>query len=334
MRRSRTVRRSARAAWITRAEAGFVARVPVEEIDRRIAAGAVAHRRVGAVVLVDPSGLVEPARPPAEARSVRAARARPGRAPRRTTIVAALAGAATILLLVAQFTVSSPPPAIRALEGAAAPSSDATPPPGSIPVGRDPFASPFATQGASDRHGEVLVKPPGVVRDGDGVTAAATVVNRSDDRWMPPSPVTFVARDGAGRVLARKTATVSLGPGRAETVVAPDLGIDAESIAAIEASIHPARLRSGRYRRPSVSVATAAVGEGGKAIKGTLEVGTGAGASAVVSCAMFDSLDELVGVGTADVDLSSPNAGRGRMRFWLTAQPTKPGPYRVSCSAS
>jgi hypothetical protein len=334
MRRSRTVRRSARTAWITRAEAAFVARVPVEEIDRRIEAGSVVHRRVGAVVLVDPSGLTEPALPPVEARSVRAARARPGRAPRRTTVVAALAGAATILLLVAQLTASSPPTRIRAVEGGAPPISDPTPSPGAIPVGRDPFASPFAAQAKGDRHGGVLVKPPGVVRDGDGVTAATTVVNRSDDRWMPSSPVTFVARDGAGRVLARKTTTVSLGPGRAETVVAPDLGIDAESIAAIEASIHPARLRSGPYRRPRVSVAGAVVGEGGKAIKGTLDVGPGAGASTEVSCAMFDSLDELVGVSTTDVDLSSPNARRGGMRFWLTAQPTKPGPYRVSCSAS
>ncbi|MGZ4114934.1 MAG: hypothetical protein ACXVQT_07640 [Actinomycetota bacterium] len=101
----------------------------------------------------------------------------------------------------------------------------------SIPVGRDPFADPFGATGKGDKSGGVLVQPPGVVREGDAVTAATTVVNQNDARWLPPSELTFVARDDTGRIIARTSTTVSLGPGKAETVVAPDLGVDPSALA-------------------------------------------------------------------------------------------------------
>jgi hypothetical protein len=342
MGRSRTARGSARTAWVTRAEAAFIARVGVEEIDRWIAAGSLAHRRIGGVVLVDPTGPtdVDPGGPtavhrPVEARSVRAARARPGRALPGTILVAAVAALATTALLIGEYLIS--PRNVRPLttEAAGPPIVVPTATPGDgVPVGRDPFTSPFTADRSGEKTGEIVVKPPGVVRAGHRVVAAATVVNGSDGRWLPPSDVTFVARDGTGRVLASRTTTVSLAPGRSETVVAPDLGIDPAAIAAIEAHIDPARLRSGRYRPPNVSVATATTRENGKAIEGALVVGNGAGRAAALSCALFDSLDELVGVSTTEVDLSTSHARRGRVRFWMPAHPTRAGPYRVSCSAS
>jgi hypothetical protein len=334
MRKSRTVGETARAAWVTRAEASFLAHVPVDEIDHRIAAGGLAHRRVGSIVLVDLIGLTQPVRPPVEARPVRGARARSGRALPGSLAVAAVAGAAAIVLYVAQLTLlHGDAPAVR-VDPAASPTAPSGIASGAIPVGRDPFASPFAAQGKGERSGGVLVKPPGVVREGDAVTAATTVVNRDDRRWLPPSEVTFVARDATGLVLTRTTSTVSLGPGRAQTVVAPDLDVDPGSIAAIEAHIDPAPLRSAGYRAPSVSVSRAEVTDGGKAIEGELAVARGAGESTTLSCAVFDTLDELVAVSTTGVNLSRSRSPDGRLRFWLTAQPTKPGPYSVSCSVS
>ncbi|MGZ4152232.1 MAG: hypothetical protein ACXVP3_07290, partial [Actinomycetota bacterium] len=202
----------------------------------------------------------------------------------------------------------------------------------SIPVGRDPFADPFGATGKGDKSGGVLVKPPGVVREGDAVTAATTVVNQNDARWLPPSELTFVARDDTGRIIARTSTTVSLGPGKAETVVAPDLGVDPSAIAAIEAHIRPAPLRSGSYHAPDVGVVRAAATDGGKAIAGLLSVGRGAPSRTTLACAMFDGLDELAGVATKTAELGA--ARHGRLRFWLTAQPAKPGPYKVSCSVS
>lgn len=331
MRGSRTVGSGVEPAWITRAEAAFLARVPVQEIDRRIAGGRLAHRRVGSLMLVEASGLDHSFRPPAEAREALLAAHRPP-LPRGALVVAAVAGTVVVALVVLQLTVS----AGRHRAGPAAVAAAAPPPPAStstmVPVGRDPFASPFGAPGPGDEHGAVLVKPPGVVRDGGEVVAAATVVNQSESRWLPPSEVTFVARDDTGRVIARTTTTVSLGPGRAQTVVAPNLEVDPATIAAIEARIHPAPLRSGRYPAPAVSVTRASVTEGGKAIAGTLAVGSGAGTRALLACAVFDPLDELAGVSTSTVDLG--RARDGRLRFWLTVQPTGTGPYRAACSAS
>jgi hypothetical protein len=338
---------------VTRAEAAFLARVPLEEIDRWVTSGRLATRSVGANVFVDLSGLGEPVpiRPPVEARSVRDARARSDRAlpasagPRPTRapvlaplshgplgIVTAIAGATTIALLVVQvgmFGRGVPAPTTRVDVPTVEPVATT---PAAVPVGRDPFASPFGATGTGEERGGVLVKPPGVVREGEGVAAATTVVNRSADRWLPPSDLTFVARDETGRVIARSTTTVSLGPGRARTIVAPDLGVDAASIAAIEAHIDPARLRERGFRKPGVGVSEASVTDDGKAIEGALVVGQGAGRRAALSCAMYDTLDELVAVSTTGVDLT--RAREGRLRFWLTARPRVPGPYRVACSVS
>jgi hypothetical protein len=362
MRRSRNVGRNARAAWVTRAEAAFLARVPLEEVDRWAESGRVATRRVGASIFVDLAHLREPAPAdvPVEARSVRGARARSDRAlhdrrprrrwrrsrpverpaprvrstPRPLTVLGVVAGLTAVALLVLQLSLfggTHPRPTTDVALSMAAP---VTSTPAAIPVGRDPFASPFGAPGKGDESASVLVKPPGVVRDGDAVTAATTVVNQSPDRWLPPSEVTFVARDDTGHVIARTTTTVSLGPGRAQTIVAPDLGVDPGSIAAIEAHIDAARMRERGYREPSVRVADATVTDDGKAIEGTLAVGSGAEPQAALSCAVFDTLDELVAVSTTSVDLSLSDVRGGELRFWLTAQPAKPGPYRVSCSAS
>ena len=354
MRRSRTVGRSARPAWVTRAEAAFLARVPLEEIDRWAASGRLATRRVGANVFVDLAGLEPaPATPPAEARSVRGARGRsdralpapaPARRPgerrrrRRTTapgaatIVGAVAGVAAAALLVLQLALFGGSHAGAPTDLSVPSSAPATSTPAAVPVGRDPFASPFGAPGTGDKDGGVLVKPPGVVREGDAVTAATTVVNQSPDRWLPPSDVTFVARDDTGHVIARATTTVSLGPGRTQTVVAPPLGVDPAAIAAIEAHIDPAPLRTGGYRAPSVRVARASVADDGRAIQGLLDVGRGAGAGVRLSCVVFDPLDQLAAVTTTNVDLA--RARNGRLRFWLSAQPATPGPYRASCSVS
>jgi hypothetical protein len=366
MRRSRTVGRSARPAWVTRAEAAFLAGVPAEDVDGLIETGRVPARVVGGVVLVDPSGLdlKVPATSPAEARSARGARARSDRALRRpkatkaprrrkaprppkarksrtsgtrtldrpAIVVVGAAGLTAAALLVLQLTLfggTHRPTPLALASSSPSPVATATL---SIPVGRDPFADPFGTTGKGDRSGGVLVKPPGVLRDGDAVTAATTVVNEDDSRWLPPSELTFVARDGNGRIIARTSTTVSLGPGKAETVVAPDLGVDPSAIAAIEAHIHPAPLRSGSYHASDVGVIRAATTDGGKAIAGLLSVGRGAPPRTTLACAMFDGLDELAGVATTKVALGA--ARDGRLRFWLTAQPTKPGPYRVSCSVS
>jgi hypothetical protein len=523
MRRTRTVGRNARPAWVTRAEAAYLARVSIDEIDRWIASGRLANRQVGAVVLVDLSGLNEPAAPHAEARPVRGARARSGRAdgrqqrpivadprehraalpeavrrppeprpageqpppavrplrpptaapesvsdriaararparpdaatpspvartlehvarppeaprarpvpeppepaggldlpvpppappapppkergrrqrrrdrraervqeptsdrpkrqeeppadrpkrersprrarrakpveeprrarrakpveePRRArrrglptgaVAVGAVAGATAVALFAIQFFLFGARTA-PIEERAAAPTLAAPPAsPDAIPVGRDPFASPFGAKGKGDRSGGVLVKPPGVVRNGDGVAAATTVVNRSKDRWLPPSQVTFVARDATGKVIAQVSTTVSVGPGRSETVVAPDLGVDPASVVAIEAHVDAAPMRSSGYRPPAVTVSSAALSEGGKAIAGTLEVSSRAGSQARLACVVFDPLDELAGIGTTTVDLSK--AADGRLRFWMTAQTDAKGPFRVSCSVS
>jgi hypothetical protein len=367
MKTPEAVGRSAGTAWITRAEAAFLAGVSTDDVDAWVATGRVRARTVGDVVLIDPSGLREESavNPPAEARSVRGARARSGRARRRTragkapepprtpkppkrsgrsrspraplldrpvVVIGSTAIAMTVALLVLQFTMfgtSHRPAAIGVHR--ASPSATATDA-ASIPVGRDPFADPFAAAGKGDTRGAVLVKPPGVVRDGEAVTAAATVVNEDHARWLPPSELTFVARDGSGRVIARASTTVSLGPGKAETVVAPDLGADPSAIAAIEAHIRPAPLRTGGYHAPAVTVARAAAVDDGKAIAGMLSVDPGAPATTTLACAMFDGLHELADVTTKNVDL---RAARGRhLRFWLTAQPTAAGPYTASCSVS
>jgi hypothetical protein len=204
--------------------------------------------------------------------------------------------------------------------------------PDPIPVGRDPFASPFGAKGKGEEHGGVLVQPPGVVRHGDDVTAATTVVNESKDRWLPPSPVTFVARDATGEVIATTTATVTLGPGRSEMVIAPDLGVDPATIAAIEAHIDAAPLRTGRYRPPNVRVASADVTEGGKSIEGTLDVAPHANGSPTLACVIFDTLDEMTGVGSTTIDLGK--ATNGHLRFWMTAQTDTEGPHHVSCAVA
>jgi hypothetical protein len=343
MRKPGTVGRSARAAWVTRAEAAFVAGVPAQDVDAWIAAGRLPARTIGGVVLVDLSRLSAEADAPAppEARSVRGARARSDRAPRplgaplldRPAVVVGGAAAVTIVaLLVLQFALfgGGHRPAPLALAAPSAPASATGAP--SIPVGRDPFADPFPATGTGDKAGGVLVKPPGVVREGDAVTAATTVVNQDDTRWLPPSELTFVARDGTGRVIARASTTVSLGPGKAQTVVAPDLGVDPSAIAAIEAHIRPTPLRPGAYHAPKVGVARATAVDDGKAIAGVLSVGAGAPARATIACAMFDGLNELAGVTTKTVELGA--ARDGRLRFWLTAQPNTAGPYKVSCSAT
>jgi hypothetical protein len=371
MKASRTVGRSIRAAWVTRAEAAFLARVPPEEIDRWVATGRLVTRQIGAHVFVDlgrlsepapversiaaietPVVRVDPSASPVEARSVRGARARSGRAlpaggakrrrsrptmrrrlaPGPAAVIGGAAGLTAIVLLVLQVALFGGTHRGVTSGLAAASGAPATSSPSSIPVGRDPFASPFGAPVEGDEHRGVLVKPPGVVREGDAVTAATTVVNRNPDRWLPPSEVTFLARNQTGHVIARATTTVSLGPGRAQTVVAPDLGVDPSAIAAIEAHIDPAPLRSGRYRVPRVRVARAALIEDAKAIGGVLDVRAGGGAEAQLSCVVFGSLDELSAVSTTSVDLS--RARHGRLRFWLTAQPTTPGPYRVSCSTA
>lgn len=353
MRRSRTVGRNARAAWVTRAEAAFLARVPLEEVDRWAESGRLATRRIGATEFVDLAVLEPgPAMPPAEARSVRGARgrsdralptpaakrrrgARPGRrtgAPGAAAIVGVVAGVTAAALLILQLALFGGSHAGAPTDLSVPSPAPATSTPAAVPVGRDPFASPFGAPGTGDKDGGVLVKPPGVVREGDAVTAATTVVNQSPDRWLPPSDVTFVARDDTGHVIARATTTVSLGPGRTQTVVAPPLGVDPAAIAAIEAHIDPAALRTGGYRAPSVRVARASVADDGRAIQGLLDVGRGAGAEVRLSCVVFDPLDQLAAVSTTNVDLA--RARNGRLRFWLSAQPATPGPYRASCSAS
>ncbi len=335
-------------AWVTRAEAAFLAHVPVEEVDRRIAEGRLACRHVGSLVLVDPAGLrpgrtsadvAEPARPPAAGDRIRPpaelrAFAAPHRRllPRGALVVGCVVVGVTASLLGLQhlpFGGDDPP---VSSVGAARPSFGAPTPTPSLRVGRDPFASPFAGDGQGQRRGAVLVKPPGVVREGGLVAAATTVVNRSRDRWLPPSELTFVARDATGTVIATSRATVTVAPGGSQAVVAPSLGVDPASIATIEARLHPAPLHAGRYRPPPVRVASADVVDGGKAISGVLTVDRGAGAGASLACAVFDPLDELAGVSTTTVDLTRANGGR--LRFWLTLQPQAPGPYRAACSAS
>jgi len=79
MKPSKAVGRNDRAAWVTRAEAAYLARVGLEEVDRWVGSGRLAVRRVGVVVLVDLSRVNDPARS-IEARPARDARARAGRA--------------------------------------------------------------------------------------------------------------------------------------------------------------------------------------------------------------------------------------------------------------
>jgi hypothetical protein len=250
--------------------------------------------------------------------------------PRGALVVSGVAVVAAVVLGVLQFVIfpSSTGHSPSELAAPASPSPAATSSP--IPVGRDPFASPFGTTGTGDHTARVLVRPPAVVREGDRVTAAATVVNEDHRRWLPPSDVTFVARDANGRVIARTTARVSLGPGATQTVIVPDLGVDPSQIAAIEARIHPATLRTGRFPTPDASVTTTHVEPDGKAVSGVLSVGPRSTGSAILACALFDSLDQLAGASTTSVELSK--ARGGRLRFWMSMQPAVPGPYRASCS--
>jgi len=217
-------------------------------------------------------------------------------------------------------------PVALAAPPSAAPSASASP----IPVGRDPFSSPFGTSGKGDHAGGVVVRPPGVVREGDRVTAAATVVNEDHRRWLPRSEVTFVARDSTGRVIAKTTTSVSLAPGGSQTVIAPDLGVDPSEIAAIEAHIRPAKLRTGRFPAPDVWVTISRVESEGNAVSGVLSIDRGSSGSATLACVLFDPLDQLAGVNTTTVDPSKARAGH--LRFWMSIQPAIPGPYRASCS--
>ncbi len=247
-------------------------------------------------------------------------------------VVGAVVGATVAALFGMQMVLTAvqPDPVERAapepVSGAALPSADP------IPVGRDPFATPFGADGAGEKHGGILVKPPGVVRHGDVVAAATTVVNENHDRWLPASTVTFVARGATGDVVATATADVSLGPGDSQTVIAPDLGVDASAIAAIEAHIDAAPMRTKGYRPPDVSVGSATVGDAGKAISGSLDVAPNADGSVLLACVAFDSLDELAGVGSTTVDLSK--AQNGRLEFWISTQAEEDGPLRASCAVS
>jgi hypothetical protein len=115
-------------------------------------------------------------------------------------------------------------------------------------------------------------------------------------------------------------------------VIAPDLGVDPAAIAAIEAHIDAAPTRANGYRTPEVSVSAATVTEAGKAISGSLAVAADADGSVRLACVVFDSLDELAGVGSTSVDLSK--AQGGRLRFWMSAQTEAEGPFHVSCALS
>ena len=281
---------------------------------------------------VAPVDLPLPPTPSEPSTARRRATRRRARVPRAVVAVVVAAGGTVAILIAIEliFFGVHPRPVAPAIAAPGETTADASP--SAIPVGRDPFATPFETKGKGDDEAGILVKPPGVLRDGNQVVAAATVVNQSDDRWLPPSEVTFVARDATGHVIARTTTTVTLGPGASQTVVAPNLGVDATAIAAIEADIDPAPMRTKGYRPPSVTVTKAVVAEGGKAIEGSLEVGPHAGSDARLACVAFDPLDDLASVGSTTVDLSK--ATNGHIRFWLTAQPDRPGPYHVACSVS
>jgi hypothetical protein len=187
-------------------------------------------------------------------------------------------------------------------------------------VGRDPFVSPFG----ADRAGSIVVKPPVAIRHGSSLSAAAVVVNQSQDEPLTPTQLVFVAHDATGRIVGRQATVVSLDPGKSTTVVADGIDIGSARPVTLEAKLTDGPVeREPRTEPAAVEILGVRATSDGRAVTGRVDVRSDRPAFQI-GCAMFDGDGELAAVGFTTLR-------DGQRSFSIPTRPVRSGPYDASC---
>ena len=337
----RTHRAVAAPDWVTPAEASFLARVPLEDVCTWARIGRVEQRPIGrakdsillrTIDVLDTAerhaqGLptLEPpvSRPPVEAlrkreqprvRSLRTLSG--GRIVAATVALVTVVASAVLALLGPGWirTERGPRVVVPVSAGGrvAAVSQDV--------VGRDPFVSPFG----ADRAGSIVVKPPVAIRHGSSLSAAAVVVNQSQDEPLTPTQLVFVAHDATGRIVGRQATVVSLDPGKSTTVVADGIDIGSARPVTLEAKLTDGPVeREPRTEPAAVEILGVRATSDGRAVTGRVDVRSDRPAFQI-GCAMFDGDGELAAVGFTTLR-------DGQRSFSIPTRPVRSGPYDASC---
>jgi hypothetical protein len=337
----RTHRAVAAPDWVTPAEASFLARVPLEDVRTWARIGRVEQRPIGrakdsillrTIDVLDTAerhaqGLptLEPpvSRPPVEAlrkreqprvRSLRTLSG--GRIVAATVALVTVVASAVLALLGPGWirTERGPRVVVPVSAGGrvAAVSQDV--------VGRDPFVSPFG----ADRAGSIVVKPPVAIRHGSSLSAAAVVVNQSQDEPLTPTQLVFVAHDATGRIVGRQATVVSLDPGKSTTVVADGIDIGSARPVTLEAKLTDGPVeREPRTEPAAVEILGVRATSDGRAVTGRVDVRSDRPAFQI-GCAMFDGDGELAAVGFTTLR-------DGQRSFSIPTRPVRSGPYDASC---
>jgi hypothetical protein len=337
----RTHRAVAAPDWVTPAEASFLARVPLEDVRTWARIGRVEQRPIGhgkdsillrTIDVLDTAerhaqGLptLEPPapRPPVEAirkrerprvRSLRTLSG--GRVVAATVALVTVVASAVLALLGPGWirTERGPRVVVPVSAGGrvAAVSQDV--------VGRDPFVSPFG----ADRAGSIVVKPPVAIRHGSSLSAAAVVVNQSQDEPLTPTQLVFVAHDATGRIVGRQATVVSLDPGKSTTVVADGIDIGSARPVTLEAKLTDGPVeREPRTEPAAVEILGVRATSDGRAVTGRVDVRSDRPAFQI-GCAMFDGDGELAAVGFTTLR-------DGQRSFSIPTRPVRSGPYDASC---
>jgi hypothetical protein len=337
----RTHRAVAAPDWVTPGEASFLARVPLEDVRTWARIGRVEQRPIGhgkdsillrTIDVLDTAerhaqGLptLEPpvSRPPVEAlrkreqprvRSLRTLSG--GRIVAATVALVTVVASAVLALLGPGWirTERGPRVVVPVSAGGrvAAVSQDV--------VGRDPFVSPFG----ADRAGSIVVKPPVAIRHGSSLSAAAVVVNQSQDEPLTPTQLVFVAHDATGRIVGRQATVVSLDPGKSTTVVADGIDIGSARPVTLEAKLTDGPVeREPRTEPAAVEILGVRATSDGRAVTGRVDVRSDRPAFQI-GCAMFDGDGELAAVGFTTLR-------DGQRSFSIPTRPVRSGPYDASC---
>jgi len=337
----RTHRAVAAPDWVTPGEASFLARVPLEDVRTWARIGRVEQRPIGhgkdsillrTIDVLDTAerhaqGLptLEPpvSRPPVEAlrkreqprvRSLRTLSG--GRIVAATVALVTVVASAVLALLGPGWirTERGPRVVVPVSAGGrvAAVSQDV--------VGRDPFVSPFG----ADRAGSIVVKPPVAIRHGSSLSAAAVVVNQSQDEPLTPTQLVFVAHDATGRIVGRQATVVSLDPGKSTTVVADGIDIGSARPVTLEAKLTDGPVeREPRTEPAAVEILGVRATSDGRAVTGRVDVRSDRPAFQI-GCAMFDGDGELAAVGFTTLR-------DGERSFSIPTRPVRSGPYDASC---
>jgi len=337
----RTHRAVAAPDWVTPAEASFLARVPLEDVRTWARIGRVEQRPIGhgkdsillrTIDVLDTAerhaqGLptLEPpvSRPPVEAlrkreqprvRSLRTLSG--GRIVAATVALVTVVASAVLALLGPGWirTERGPRVVVPVSAGGrvAAVSQDV--------VGRDPFVSPFG----ADRAGTIVVKPPVAIRHGSSLSAAAVVVNQSQDEPLTPTQLVFVAHDATGKIVGRQATVVTLDPGKSTTVVADGIDIGSARPVTLEAKLTDGPVeREPRTEPAAVEILGVRATSDGRAVTGRVDVRSDRPAFQI-GCAMFDGDGELAAVGFTTLR-------DGQRSFSIPTRPVRSGPYDASC---